>query len=329
MSVRPVFIFSLPRSGSTLLQRMLATHPEVATTSEPWLLLPQLYALRETGALAEYGHRTAARALADFGAALPGGRADYLAEVRRSVLALYERAAGDAAWFLDKTPRYHLVVDEIMSLFPEGRFVFLWRNPLAIAASMIGSFGGGRWNLDRYAVDLHGGLDRLVAASGHGDARSRAVRFEDLVSDPGAVTGELFRLLELDPAPAAAAAFADTTLNGRMGDRTGTARYTAVTGEPLERWQITMANPLRKRWCGRYLRSVGRERLAAMGYDLDELTGAVSGLHTGVDGLASDVARRAYGYARAGLTKRLMYPRSRPGAHPDGAADRHPAEARR
>ncbi|MGH3139020.1 MAG: sulfotransferase, partial [Gaiellales bacterium] len=89
MSVRPVFVFSLPRSGSTLLQRMVATHPEIATASEPWILLPQLYALRETGIVAEYGHRTAARAIADFGDSLPGGRDDYLDEVRRSALALY------------------------------------------------------------------------------------------------------------------------------------------------------------------------------------------------------------------------------------------------
>ena len=38
-----VFIFSLPRSGSTLLQRLLATHPAVATTAEScksWLSTP-------------------------------------------------------------------------------------------------------------------------------------------------------------------------------------------------------------------------------------------------------------------------------------------------
>lgn len=298
MSVRPVFVLSLPRSGSTLLQRMLATHPEVATTSEPWVLLPQLYALRETGAVAEYGHRTAARAIADFGDSLPGGRDAYLAEVRRSVLALYEQAAGDAAWFLDKTPRYHLVVDEIMALFPDARFVFLWRNPLAVAASMIESFGHGHWNLKRYDVDLHGGLERLVSAHERGDPRTVAVRFEDVVADPASGTRPIFELLGLDPAMAAAESFADTSLNGRMGDRTGTASYSTISGEPLERWQTTMANPLRKRWCATYLRSVGPDRLGAMGYDFDGLTRDIAGLRTRPAGVASDAARRIYGYGR-------------------------------
>ena len=298
MSVRPVFVLSLPRSGSTLLQRMLATHPEVATASEPWVLLPQLYALRERGAVAEYGHRTAARAIADFSDALPGGRAAYLAEVRRSVTALYEQAAGEAAWFLDKTPRYHLVVDEIMALFPDARFVFLWRNPLAVAASMIESFGHGHWNLDRYDVDLHGGLDRLIAAHERGDPRTVAIRFEDLVADPVAGTRTVFELLDLDPAMASAESFAGTSLNGRMGDRTGTASYTEISGEPVDRWRGTMANPLRKRWCAVYLRSLGPERLGAMGYDFDELARDVAGLRARPAGVASDAARRIYGYGR-------------------------------
>jgi hypothetical protein len=298
VSVRPVFVLSLPRSGSTLLQRMLATHPQVATASEPWVLLPQLYALRERGAVAEYGHRTAARAIADFSDSLPGGRAAYLAEVRRSVMALYEQAAGEAAWFLDKTPRYHLVVDEIMELFPDARFVFLWRNPLAVAASMIESFGRGHWNLERYDVDLHGGLDRLIAAHERGDPRTVAIRFEDLVADPVAGTRAIFELLELDPALASAASFAGTSLNGRMGDRTGTASYTQISGEPVDRWQATMANPLRKRWCAAYLRSLGPAQLRAMGYDFDGLARDVAGLRARPTGVASDAARRIYGYSR-------------------------------
>jgi hypothetical protein len=312
VSVRPVFVLSLPRSGSTLLQRMLATHPQVATASEPWVLLPQLYALREHGATAEYGHRTAARAIADFADALPGGRDDYLAEVRRSALSLYERAAGDAAWFVDKTPRYHLVVDEIMALFPDARFVFLWRNPLAVAASIIDSFGRGHWNLDRYDVDLHGGIDRLVAAHARRDPRAVAVRFEDVVADPVAGTSAVFELLGLDAADATAEAFADTSLNGRMGDRTGTAAYTEISGEPVERWRMTMANPLRKRWCAGYLRALGRDRLAAMGYDLDELAREVAGIHARPAGLASDVARRAYGYGRLRTSGRRLGRRSAP-----------------
>lgn len=40
IKAKGLFLFSLPRSGSTLRQRVIATYPEVATSSELWLLLP-------------------------------------------------------------------------------------------------------------------------------------------------------------------------------------------------------------------------------------------------------------------------------------------------
>jgi hypothetical protein len=310
MSTRPLFIFSLPRSGSTLLQRMLATHPQVATSSEPWILLPQLYALRPYDAQAEYGHRTAARALHDFCDILPGGRAAYLDEVRRTVLALYELAADGATWFVDKTPRYHLVVDEVMEMFPDARFVFLWRHPLAVAASMIESFGRGHWNLDRYSLDLYGGLERLAAAQARDDPRARAIRYEDLVADPATTTAGLFEFLGLAPAEDAATRFTDVDLAGRMGDRTGRKVYDAVTEESVSRWRQTMRNPLRKRWCAAYLRFVGPERLEAMGYDPGGIERELASIRAGGALLASDAARRLYGYTHRRTPWNLSAPRA-------------------
>ena len=72
-----IFILSQPRAGSTLLQRMLASHPEVHTLSEPWVMLHPLYALRTAGYQAEYNYRAAQEALRVFVEALPGGAEDY------------------------------------------------------------------------------------------------------------------------------------------------------------------------------------------------------------------------------------------------------------
>ena len=299
MSVRPLFVLSLPRSGSTLLQRMLSTSPAIATASEPWLLLPQVYALRQDGARAAYGHRTAARALNDFADSLPGGRDTYLEEVRRMALAVYARAAGDAEWFVDKTPRYHLIVDELMAMFPEARFVFLWRNPLAVAGSIIESFGGGRWNLDRYDGDLRDGLVRLVAAHDLHDPRATAVRYEDLVSEPEETVRRLLEFVGAS-APADPAAFTSVGLTGRMGDRTGRHEYSEVVTTSIERWRVTMRNPVRRRWCDRYLDSIGADRLARMGYDQHRIRRDLHELPHSASHVVSDVARRLY--ARSGRT---------------------------
>ena len=310
MSVRPLFVLSAPPERIDAAPADACDAPQVATSSEPWILLPQLYALRPYDAQAEYGHRTAARALHDFCDVLPGGRAAYLEEVRRTVLALYEQAAGGATWFVDKTPRYHLVVDEIMELFPDARFVFLWRHPLAVAASVIESFGRGHWNLDRYGVDLYGGVDRLVAAQARNDPRARSIRYEDLVADPEATTASIFEFLGLPPAGDAATRFTEVDLAGRMGDRTGRKRYDTVTEESVSRWRETMRNPLRKRWCAGYLRFVGPDRLTAMGYDPAEIERELSSIRTGGALLASDAARRLYGYTHRRTPWNLSAPRA-------------------
>ena len=94
MGIRPIFLLSISRSGSTLIQRIIAAHGGIATASEPWLLLPHAYTLRRQGIDAEYVHPLLVEAIEDFGERLPGGVVDYLAEVRAFALRLYDKAAG-------------------------------------------------------------------------------------------------------------------------------------------------------------------------------------------------------------------------------------------
>ena len=64
-NISPIFLYSLPRSGSTLLQRMLADNPVIATASEPWFLLPIVYSTKSSGVYAEYSHFCVPIALED------------------------------------------------------------------------------------------------------------------------------------------------------------------------------------------------------------------------------------------------------------------------
>ncbi len=87
----PIFIFSLPRSGSTLLQRVLMSHNEIASLAEPWILLPYLYAQKQHGVLAEYSHCNAFYALNDFVENLPKTTEDYNEELNKFVTSLYDK----------------------------------------------------------------------------------------------------------------------------------------------------------------------------------------------------------------------------------------------
>jgi hypothetical protein len=304
MAVKPIFVFSISRSGSTLVQRVIGAHDGVATIAEPWLLLPQLYAFRSQGVKSEYVHPLMVSALEEFCARLPHGREDYWQALHDFALRLYSQAAGpNATHFLDKTPPYCLICKEIMQLFPEGRFVFLWRNPLSVIASTIETFEP--WHPTMARSNLFIGLPRLIDAYRHDHDRAHATRFEDLTNGEVEPWRELIASLDLEFDPGALDRFIEVDLGGRMGDPTGVKRYNALSSEPSQKWKTVLANPLRMEWCRRYLRFLGDERLAVMGYDSDVLRGELDMLPVGVEGLLGDVGRMVRDIAREPMRVRI------------------------
>jgi hypothetical protein len=292
----PIFLFSLPRSGSTLAQRILTAHPDIHSTPEPWLLLPHFYTLKYRGVYAEYDHVAAASAVEEFYGHLPGGREEYVTRLREMALRMYGSVSPrDTRYFLDKTPRYHLIVDEILAAFPEAKFIFLWRNPLAVAASMIETWASGRWNLYRHKVDLFDGLENLVAAYETSGDRACAVNYEDLVADPEATWQKVFDYLDLPFDGSMIETFGGVELRGRKGDPSRTRSYDRVVREPLDRWRETLENPFRKAWCRRYLRWIGPERAAVMGYELEALLESLRSVESSRRGIVSDLGRAGYG----------------------------------
>ena len=303
----PLFLLSLPRSGSTLTQRVLAAHGAIATASEPWILLPYLYTLREYGIYAEYNHRALVQAVEDFCEVLPGGRQSYIAEIREFALRLYGRASPKGTrYFLDKTPRYHLISDEIFATFPEAKYLFLWRNPLAVVASIMETWADGKWNLYRYKVDLFDGIENLIETYERHRGQVHAMRYEDIVTKPEETMGEVFRYLGLSFDRSILELFSSIEFNGRKGDRSGTKKYAGMSSEPLEGWKRTLNNPIRKAWCRSYLRWIGRDRLEVMGYDLDRLIAELNLLPVSCRRVGSDMGRGCWGIIRDLLEPKIL-----------------------
>jgi len=321
MTVTPIFLLSLPRSGSTLLQRLLATHPEVATTSEPWLLLPLLLAYRPSHLYASYRQPVLLRAFEDLLARIPEGRAVHHEAVRRFAGTFYDRlAAPGQTRFLDKTPRYHLIAEDLLDCFPDAGFVLLWRNPLAIAASCIDTWGRGRWNLHVYRVDLYHGLPVLVDAVRQHPGRLATVRYEDLVVEPEQHLGPIFDHLGLDRVPDAVTRFRQIDLEGRMGDPSGGSGRHGIDTASIDRWAATLANPVRRAWARRYLSWLGPERLACMGYDHRQLLEALHRVRPTLGRSLSDLARMLYG-RRVIAREHLLHRRKRELARATGGPD--------
>jgi hypothetical protein len=289
---KPLFLFSTARSGSTLLQRILGTYPEIATTSEPWLLIPLIYALRRRGVYAEYEHGTMVSAIEDFCTTLPGGREGLESEIAELARRLYARQMKPCQrYFLDKTPPYFLVVNEILEWFPDAKFVFLWRNPLAVAASLA-DWPQRNWG-GLYRENLFFGLAKLIDASRRCSERVCSIRFEDYVTGDRGTWQRLMDYLEIPFRPESLTGFVEVGLSGRMGDKNGTALYGSLSNEPLQKWRTTLANPLRKEAARRYLSWIGKERLSIMGYEGDHLLAELDGIPAGTKNLLPDAGNLA------------------------------------
>jgi hypothetical protein len=290
--MRQCFIISQPRAGSTLLQRLLATHPQIQTVGEPWLAIPFAYALREKGVSSEYIHVSMAQGFGEFVSKLPEGRADYFREVRALLDRLQEKISQPGkTYFLDKTPRYHLILDELSAIFPDARFIVLWRNPLAVVASILNTWKEGRFDLTYYEQDIYRGPGNLVSfvECKKSSVAIFEVQYEQLVSDAAPVMQRVTDFLELPALASVSLPEDDVLKQAKLGDKTGIRKFGAVSSTPIEEWRATFASPLRRHWARHYLEFLGDGTLQRMGYDRGELRRALGEVGTSVGQFFHDV----------------------------------------
>jgi len=284
-----LFLISQPRAGSTLLQRILAGHPEIHTTAEPWLMLHPVYALRGTGHEAEYGARLSFRALQDFVGTLGGGQDVYVAALRRMALHLYGTACEQAGkpYFLDKTPRYYFIIPELARIFPEAKFIILLRNPLAVLASILNSWVKGDWiRLSRHRDDLLTAPNLLLEGIQLLNNQAIVIHYEDLVSDPASQIAQLCARLGLDFFPDMLEYGERPAPLGRFGDQTGIDRHVRPTVESLDRWLELGRSTQMRHFVQAYLMALGPELLAGLGYDPVELEARLRAVHCSQRGMS-------------------------------------------
>jgi hypothetical protein len=279
MKVEPIFILSPPRSGSTLLQRLLTLHKEVDSEAEPWILLPLYYAVKKHGVYAEYSHCTSHVAIGEFKKNMTGEGVGYSDSIRAFAFSAYGNAAeAGAKYFIDKTPRYSLISREICEDFDRNKIVFLWRNPLAIVSSIVQTFLGGEWKLFRYDVDIDKGMLNLIDtySSYKGDVIS--IRYEDLVKDVEKSVREVGNALGLDYSGLDLEGFNSVNFKGSMGDPTGSKKYKSISDGSLASWKKSINTYVRKKWCKNYLKKIGSDRLALIGYSYDDVLNELEGI---------------------------------------------------
>lgn len=183
----PIFIVGLPRAGSTLLEQILASHPQVEGTME----LPNILATV---------HRLNGRRMAEDEPRYPGILAELDADRLRSLGEKYIEDTrifrSGAPFFIDKMPNNFRHVGLIHLILPNAKIIDARRHPMACCFSGFKQlFAEGQeftydlQDIGRYYrsyVELMSHWDRVLPG------KVLRVHYEDVVDD---VEGQVRRLL--------------------------------------------------------------------------------------------------------------------------------------
>lgn len=272
-----VFLLGLPRSGTTLLQRLLAEHAAICTTAEPWLLLPVCQLLKSNSGTAEYDAALAHQGVKEFLLELPGGEATFVAVLRNAVSELYGRCRGlhGARYFLDKTPRYHYIIPELAKLFPQAKFVVLLRNPLGVLASVTESWFGGRVGNaladEAHRRDLVDGPANMAGGLELLGKQACLVHYEALVTQPEDELRRICNYLEIDFHPGMLSYDPRQRFKGNFGDSIGVPQHDRADSGSLERWRDVLLRDENVLATRGYLESMSDAVLSRLGYEREQL----------------------------------------------------------
>jgi len=266
----PIFIFSTPRAGSTLLQRMLLSSGQCATLGEPSLLLRFLGEAKDVARYATYRENNLEVSKYDMRAKWDGFDDAYRKGVRNLMLDIYTNLSDGKPFFVDKTPRYTLIAEEIYKTFPDAKFIVLWRHPLAVAASISSTFYKSRWRFDDFIVDLTTGIDRLHEFQKKHGEQVCSIRYEDLVSNPAPELAKIGDYLGWKELGEVKDQILPQSAGGTLGDPSGVHKYTKLSSESRDKWISSYNNWYRQKWAIKYFKHQRSAWLEELGYTLPE-----------------------------------------------------------
>ncbi|MEN1727204.1 MAG: sulfotransferase [Pseudomonadota bacterium] len=192
----PVFIMGLPRTGSTLIERLLAAHSQVFAAGE---LIQFPYAVRQW---LQVGPMDQICQMVEQGA----GSLDWQ-QLGRAYIESTRPRTGHLPRFIDKLPVNEVWAGLIHRALPNARFVLTARDPMDTGFALFKTLflNGHGWtysleDIGRYLKarqSMIAALKQVIPSD-----RLMEVAYEDLVTDPESAVRSLLTLLDLDFEPA-------------------------------------------------------------------------------------------------------------------------------
>lgn len=182
---RLIIVGGAPRSGTTLLQNMLDSHPDI-TGGPEFLHLPDIVSLQQKL------HASIAKEWIDFFCSKEDVNR-YTGElIENFLLPLLDRQGGK--FLSEKTPNNILIFSELLDILPRARFIQVIRDPRAIVSSMLEVGAKARKkgenppyftkDMDSASSYVNKCFDAGFSAEKKNGRHVLTVRYEDLVVNP-------------------------------------------------------------------------------------------------------------------------------------------------
>lgn len=280
-----VFIIGAPRSGTTLLERMLSAHSQVRGGPEPHLMTPLAHlGVWRNVDKAPFDHIVAGIGQRDFVAELEHGEEDYWRACQAYANTLYRSymAKHPEPVFIDKTPEYATVWPFLKKVFPEAKFIVLTRHPAAIFSSFANSFFDGDYGLTEEHDPL---FERYIPAIAgllrDPDLNKLHIRYEDLVGSPERYAEAICQFLGIEYEEAMVNYGERVSASAGLGDPINVGRHSRPTDTGANRWaEEIAAAPEKYQHLKTMLARVAEDDIREFGFDPETVWDPVERLLT-------------------------------------------------
>lgn len=279
MSVNMLFVIGAPRSGTTMLERMLASHSMIMGGPEPHLMTPLAHlGVWDKVDKAPYDHVLAAEAQKLFIDALPNKEQDYWDACRAYCDVIYGRylSTTGKSICMDKTPAYALVLPFIAKVFPDAKYVVITRHPIATFSSYANSFFDGDYKAAQaYNPILNRYVPALAAFLRQKETPVFHVKYEDLVKAPETWMERIYGHIGV-PFEKETIEYGKNTSEDQhgkgLGDPIGVKQHSRPSTASVKKWVEDLATDMnRLHLMVEILEKIAPEDLDTIGYPLGTL----------------------------------------------------------
>lgn len=272
----PIFIISLPRSGSTILQKEISKHKEISTFSESWIIFNFLNFSNSITSYSNYGNRSMQLAFQEIFSKSNLNEEELKKILAKSITDCYKKLSSNNKFFIDKTPRYHLIINQIEELFPEGIYIYLYRNPIDIFISFIEYFCNG--NFYKYYsnnIDLVYGFNNISKSYKNFKQNKILINYENFIKDSLSSLDKIYNYLAVNPNKKDNG---DDFMNNFYGDQI--ANKSSKVFNNVSKLEDFISSYQRKKILYKFIKNIDNDYLIQGGYNKKLLLNKISNIKT-------------------------------------------------